>query len=68
LSVLTVCDGCGKTWPFVELTQRGPVIEGRRANGLCGGRPLPDGDFHWCEDCGKAAFAAVAARRTKGNT
>lgn len=53
MSQLRICDGCGK--PLKTM----PTIIGHRANGLTGGRPLPDGDFDWCESCALIAFNAV---------
>jgi hypothetical protein len=56
VSIRIVCDGCGET---LDPDRSEVVIIGERSNGLLGGRPLPDGRFHWCERCAKVAFRAV---------
>lgn len=56
MGIQTVSDGCGKTLP----RQLDVAITGERTNGLVGGSPLPDDEFHWCRGCAKTAFDAVA--------
>jgi hypothetical protein len=58
VSTQIVCDGCGQVGE--------PTISGRRANGLSGGRPLPDGPFDWCVNCALVAFASVRATTAAG--
>lgn len=50
--VVISCNGCG-----LEIDK--PVVEGRRADGFGGGRPLPDEGFEWCANCALIAFNAV---------
>lgn len=55
MSTIKLCDGCG-----VQLGgPREPTISGARANGVCGGVPLPSGEFDWCVNCALVAFDAV---------
>jgi hypothetical protein len=54
MSKIIRCDGCGS-----DLVRDDAVIHGERANGMLGGRPLPDGEFDWCLDCARIAFTAV---------
>lgn len=56
----TFCDGCGVE--LANLPGREYIaIRGHRADGMLGGL-LPDGEFHLCRDCGKAAWATVRNR------
>ncbi len=41
------------------------VISGSRANGLTNTSPLPDDEFHWCNQCATVAFSAVEENRLK---
>jgi hypothetical protein len=63
MSQVTKCDGCGvRLTPYpinYRAGHRECVISGRRANDMLGGRPLPDGQFDWCEKCALVAFIAV---------
>jgi hypothetical protein len=54
------CDGCGMDFG-IPGGERDPAIAGQRSDGFCGGG-MPDGEFHWCRECGKAAVAAVRGR------
>lgn len=62
------CDGCGAELDKLPVNHakghREHVIHGERVNGVIGGAPLPNGDFDWCEECAKIAFAAVKAQRS----
>lgn len=63
MALQLVCDGCRtplytKDDPKPAQAQAA-MIEGRRANGMRGGSPVPEGDFHLCERCAKIAFTAV---------
>lgn len=50
-----LCDGCGK---MARPGHRDIALTGERSNGF-GGGGMPDKQFHLCEDCGRAAFAAL---------
>jgi hypothetical protein len=56
VSVRTVCDGCNE---ILDPDRFEVAITGERSNGMSGGRPLPDGEFHWCRGCAQVAFQAV---------
>ncbi len=58
-----LCDGCNKVIKF----KADLAIEGRRANGTCGGG-LPDAEFHLCYDCSVAAFHAAVTRPSQIDT
>jgi hypothetical protein len=62
MSTQIICDGCGSV---LVADRRQVVVEGHRANGLRGGH-LPDGDFHWCEQCAVFVFGQLAKRREQG--
>ena len=65
-----ICDGCrtplyrsGKTSQenggVTPATGCELLVEGSRVDGLLGGSPLPQGNFHWCKNCARIAFQAV---------
>ncbi len=55
MSLLIVCSSCG-----ADVRLR-PTVTGDRTDGWSGGRPLPDGEFHWCVNCALLAFASLSA-------
>lgn len=59
------CDGCGEDL----LARDACVITGERTDGW-GGRsvPIENGQtFHWCANCARVAFAAVASANRERN-
>lgn len=61
-----VCDGCRvplfrfpNETASSDLDNKELLIEGKRANGLGGLDPIPNGEFHWCARCARIAFQAL---------
>lgn len=62
------CDGCRRDLSTVRYERGHPLhaVSGARTEYSGKGlSPLPNGEFDWCEECGKIAFAAV--RDTNGD-
>jgi hypothetical protein len=59
VSFVLICDGCGKQLKLSSDT----AISGKRADGMHGKWPLPNGEFHWCGLCAQIAFRAVESAK-----